>query len=124
MTLSAYHRIQASGIPTRFNYVPVPASSFALTHTEILLADDKDLNEYMGLKKFAPYRKDRSSGWDSKRAERLQDFKEKQKMRSRRWGNDVVNDIRDSARKAAKKRKGKKERNKLKAGVGEVEAET
>lgn len=42
--------------PIRFKYREVDPDSFGLTSKEILLADDKSLNEYIGLKKFAPYR--------------------------------------------------------------------
>ncbi|KAI8604609.1 KRI1-like family C-terminal-domain-containing protein [Dissophora ornata] len=44
-------------LPTRFKYHKVKSSAFGLTPVEILLADDKDLNEFVSLKKFAPYRR-------------------------------------------------------------------
>ncbi|KAF9963830.1 KRRI-Interacting protein 1 [Modicella reniformis] len=44
-------------LPTRFKYTKVKPSSFGLTPVEILLADDKDLGEFVSLKKFAPYRR-------------------------------------------------------------------
>ncbi|KAG7876499.1 hypothetical protein KL938_004567 [Ogataea parapolymorpha] len=40
----------------KFRYREVSPESFGLTTREILVADDKDLNELIGLKKFAPYR--------------------------------------------------------------------
>ncbi|KAF8891880.1 KRI1-like family C-terminal-domain-containing protein [Infundibulicybe gibba] len=46
-------------MPTRFKYVPVQPQSFALSPVEILMATDQELNEYMSVKKYAPYRKAR-----------------------------------------------------------------
>ena len=40
----------------KFKYREVSPESFGLTYNEILKADDKDLNEFIGLKKLAPYR--------------------------------------------------------------------
>lgn len=41
-------------LPTRFKYHKVDANSFGLSPVEILLADDKDLNQVTGLKSLAP----------------------------------------------------------------------
>jgi len=65
-----------AGMPTRFKYTTTAKSSYGLTPTEILLADDKDPNEYVGLKKLAPYRKQRDT-WDAKRGKRFHEFKKK-----------------------------------------------
>ncbi|XP_020247867.1 protein KRI1 homolog [Asparagus officinalis] len=43
-------------LKTRFKYKQVPANKFGLGAEEILIADDKDLNQYVSLKKLAPYR--------------------------------------------------------------------
>ena len=37
-------------MPTRFRYVSVPKQDFSLTPAEILMATDKELNEYMSIK--------------------------------------------------------------------------
>ncbi|ORX59286.1 Krr1-domain-containing protein [Piromyces finnis] len=42
--------------PTRFKYAKVKPENYGLSAIEILLADDKDLNEYISLKKLAPHR--------------------------------------------------------------------
>ncbi|KAF8526002.1 KRI1-like family C-terminal-domain-containing protein [Hysterangium stoloniferum] len=94
-------------MPTRFSYTPVSAQSYSLTPAEILLATDGELNEYMGLKKIAPYRKD--GRWDTKRVDRLKELKAKLKVRGWHGGNSEDHD-----EKQPKKRKGKKERQRAK----------
>jgi protein KRI1 len=119
-------------MPTHFRYVPVAKTPYSLSASEILLADDKDLNEYVGLKKLAPYRKQRDT-WDANRGERLREFKKKVSGRLEATGaNDAtMEDLVDGEHKA-KKRKGKKERTREKAArvaegtevVQEVETKT
>ncbi|KAJ1968063.1 Ribosome biogenesis protein Kri1, partial [Dispira parvispora] len=43
-------------LPTRFRYRPVEQASYGLSPAEILLADDRDLNQHVGLSKLATYR--------------------------------------------------------------------
>ena len=102
-------------MPTHFRYVPVAKAPFGLNASEILLADDKDLNEYVGLKKLAPYRKQRDT-WDAKRGERLREFKKKVSGRLEETGTNesTMEHLVDGEHKA-KKRKGKKERARDKA---------
>lgn len=69
------------------------------------MATDAELNEYMGIKKFAPYRK--AGKWDSNRGDRLKELR--QKIGERGYGGDITQDD-----KAVKKRKGKKERMRMK----------
>lgn len=70
------------------------------------MANDKDLNQYMGIKKYAPYRK--GGNWDKQRPERLKELREKMIVK-RAKGND------EDGGAQMKKRKGKKERQRLKA---------
>lgn len=102
-------------MPTRFKYTKVQPQAYALSPVEILLATDAELNQYMGIKKYAPYRKD-SSNWDKNRAGRLTELKEKLAQRRSKMGGNV--DIPDVlSDKPVKKRKGKKERMKNKAAT-------
>ena len=97
-------------MPTRFKYTKVDADAFALSPVDILLATDAELNQYVGLKKLAPYRKG-APKWDRTRNERLKELKTSLQERKAVFGAD------DDASKAAptKKRKGKKERLRAKA---------
>ncbi|CAG8594429.1 8945_t:CDS:2, partial [Scutellospora calospora] len=66
--------------PTRFKYKNVERSSFGLTPVEFFLADDKDLNEYVSLKKIAPFRPKNLAREDVKKyskKKRLQQFRKK-----------------------------------------------
>lgn len=69
------------------------------------MATDAELNEYMGIKKFAPYRK--AGKWDSNRGDRLKELR--QKIGERGYGGDITQED-----KPVKKRKGKKERMRMK----------
>ncbi|KAG6920046.1 hypothetical protein DXG01_010114 [Tephrocybe rancida] len=102
-------------MPTRFKYVPVQPQNYALTPVEILMATDQELNEYMSVKKYAPYRQEMK--WDTKRNDRLKELKGKI---STRTGGGAGRNMADDD-KPAKKRKGKKERMKLKAAEDEEE---
>ncbi|KAL1916494.1 uncharacterized protein VTP21DRAFT_5685 [Calcarisporiella thermophila] len=58
--LEEYHQLDYEDMvgdqPTRFKYRQVKPASYGLTPVEILLADDQELNEFVSLKKIAPYR--------------------------------------------------------------------
>ena len=66
---------QVGGMPTRFRYVSVPKQDFSLTPAEILMATDKELNEYMSIKKYAPYKRDNK--WDPKRPDKIRELRHK-----------------------------------------------
>ncbi|CCM05885.1 uncharacterized protein FIBRA_08122 [Fibroporia radiculosa] len=94
-------------MPTRFKYAPVAPQTYGLTPTEILLATDAELNSYVGIKKYAPYRKDgKGKQWDNTRNDRLQELRGKLRER----GIDSTGGGADAKGEKGKKRKGKKER--------------
>ncbi|KAI0343514.1 Krr1-domain-containing protein [Trametopsis cervina] len=95
-------------MPTRFRYTKVQPQAFALDPVDILLATDAELNQYMGLKKLAPYRKEGST-WDKNRGTRLRELKTS--LQQRRTAIGASEDPSSlGSEKATKKRKGKKER--------------
>jgi protein KRI1 len=102
-------------MPTRFKYTPVQPQSFALTPVEILMATDTELNQYLSVKKYAPYRKE--NNWDKGRVDRLKDLKQTVAERSRGMGMSGGGSYQDVNGERAKKRKGKKERLKMKAAA-------
>ena len=73
------------------------------------MADNRDLNQYMGIKKYAPYR--RGGNWDKQRPERLKEFRDKLNTKTAD-GNGENGELQ------VKKRKGKKERQRAKAAGG------
>ncbi|KAG8919491.1 hypothetical protein FRC00_011268, partial [Tulasnella sp. 408] len=71
-----------AGMPTRFSYMPVPKERFSLTSAEILMATDKELNQYVGMKQLAAHKRKRS-GYDKNRAQKLYELKRAIARRSR-----------------------------------------
>lgn len=51
-----FEDVIAGGLRTRFGYTTVPVGDYGLSAEEILLAEDKDLNSFLGLRRLAPYR--------------------------------------------------------------------
>ena len=131
MSSSSHYGTQTAHMPTRFHYIQTAPEDCGLTPAEILLATDAELNAYAGLKKIAPYRNSGKSGkgksWDPKRNERLQEFREKLRLRLGDGEGDWTIGGVSNRRRAGgsegsgekKKRLGKKERAKMKASAGE-----
>lgn len=90
--------------PTRFKYASVPKENYGLSAVEILLADDADLNNVVGLRNLQPYR--RNTAKPSNLKKRLKRFRDEL---------DARNANEEPAEQPKKKRLGRKERQKLKA---------
>lgn len=90
------------------------------------MATDAELNEYVGLKKLAPYRKGKKRDeWDPKGAEKLREFKGKVQERTGGWrsaGTGAGAGERGGDGGEKKRRKGKKERQKAKLADGDASA--
>ncbi|KAG2730980.1 hypothetical protein G9P44_006129 [Scheffersomyces stipitis] len=67
-----------------FKYREVSPESFGLTTREILLADDKQLNTFIGIKKFAPYRPKESRMKDKRKYTKKKQLQE--------WRKEVFKD--------------------------------
>nr|GMD02386.1 protein KRI1 homolog [Ipomoea batatas] len=78
-------------LKTRFKYKPVNAKRFGLSTEEMLILDDKELNQYVPLKTLAPYR---DKDWKVPRAKRHQ---QKQKIKELIQGKTL--DIRKNEKK-------------------------
>lgn len=103
-------------MPTRFKYTQVEPQSYALTASEILAATDAELNQYIPVKKYAPYRQDKKDGWDRTRTDRLKELKGAVSERTKVLFGDLA-DTSGAGEVRVKKRKGKKERMKEKEAV-------
>ncbi|AAS51750.2 ADL170Cp [Eremothecium gossypii ATCC 10895] len=73
-------RTKEKDLDIKFRYREVSPESFGLTTREIFMADDAALNEYIGLKKFAPYRAKELRNKDKRKvmkAKRLKEWRKK-----------------------------------------------
>ncbi|OMO52736.1 KRR1 interacting protein 1 [Corchorus capsularis] len=76
------------GVKTRFPYKSIKPNRYGLKPEEILAMDDKDLNQYVSLKKLAPYREKEWKVPNNKRYEQKLKFRElmKEKRNGRKAG--------------------------------------
>ena len=86
------------------------------------MATDQELNEYVSVKKYAPYRQDKGDRfrWNKKDQEKLHELKSKVKDRLGIRSTAGGQALGDGGEKA-KKRKGKKERLKARAAIEQPE---
>jgi protein KRI1 len=98
-------------MPTRFKYTTVKPESFGLSPVDILLASNPELNQYVSVKKYAPYKT--KARWDPARGERLKELRKKLEERGMGWPRAEG----EEAKTLKKSRKGKKERIKAKAAA-------
>lgn len=98
-------------MPTRFKYTPVLPQTYGMDPVEMLLADDADLNNVVGLRALAPYRRDKGRTWDPHRVTKLQEFRKK--LQSKR-GYVADGGHERNKCEPQTKRRGKKERLKSK----------
>lgn len=75
---------EASSGPAKFRYRETSPTTFGLTARDILLADDKQLNEFAGLKKMAAWRDPEKKKKDKKKLGK--------KARLRQWRKDTFGD--------------------------------
>ncbi|ORY93137.1 KRI1-like family C-terminal-domain-containing protein [Syncephalastrum racemosum] len=61
-----YEDVIGGDLPTRFKYNKVEPEDYGLTAEQILLADDKELNKYVGMKMLAPYRDEKAKEYETK----------------------------------------------------------
>lgn len=61
-----FEDIIGGDLPTRFKYQKTEPEDYGLSPVEILLADDKELNKYVGLKTMAPYRNEQKKQYEAK----------------------------------------------------------
>jgi protein KRI1 len=71
-------------LPVRFKYRSVEANNYGINAKEIVNAEDKDLNEFLSLKKLAPFRssekrKKDTKSWYKNGKTKLKEFREKLK---------------------------------------------
>lgn len=74
----------------KFKYREVSPESFGLTNRDIFLADDKDLNNFIGIKKFAPYRAKELRMKDKRKYAKKRNLEQwrKETFRGKKFGPD------------------------------------
>ncbi|KAJ2006026.1 Ribosome biogenesis protein Kri1 [Coemansia thaxteri] len=99
-----FEDIVGDGLATRFKYSKVKPVDYGLTPAEILLADDQFLNDYVSVKKIAPYRPDWKIDEDlAKYASKKRIIYVKKKAASRRseWEQELKSLASSSSKKRA-----------------------
>ena len=90
-----YEDVVGGDLYTRFKYAKTEPQDYGLTAEEILLADDAELNKYIGMKSLAPYRQERKKERDDSVFHKNQKKKKK----------DLAKHIKSAAKKLEKEQK-------------------
>uniref|UniRef100_A0A914Z838 Protein KRI1 homolog n=1 Tax=Panagrolaimus superbus TaxID=310955 RepID=A0A914Z838_9BILA len=98
-----YEDIIADNLRTKFKYRNVPANSYALSTEEILGADDKQLNQWVSVKKASQYRSEKDEDYDRKVFEQKAAAGKKAKIFSKENNLDEPNAPQPKAKKITKK---------------------
>lgn len=98
-----------AGVPTRFRYRQVEAEDWGLTAEDILLAEDRDLSKFVGLKRLSTYRADKiDANKLSKKRKRLRALV-RERMDSKGKGGDGPAQVEEEQEQAQVLEKGAEE---------------
>ena len=102
--MDEYYKLNAEDFigeaPTRFPYKEVAPKMFGLTTRDVLLMEDKHLNQIVGLKKLAPYRDDANDAA----------VDANQRARARRMAKEFLEKAKDKKNRSSRRRKDKTKR--------------
>lgn len=113
-------RNQIEDLPTRFKYTKSAPQTYGLTNAEILLATDAELNEFLAVKHYAPYRHGSGVGAAGRgMRDRLKILKTR--LAARRWGEEAEDETKNPKGSDRQKDKGWAGKNKVvkEKGTGE-----
>lgn len=96
----------------KFRYREVSPESFGLTSRDIFAADDAELNKYIGLKKFAPYRAKELRNKDKRKAAKPRRLKEWRKEVFHNEEGPVVDSSAQKEQSKSQKKSSKKHKHK------------
>lgn len=96
----------------KFRYREVSPESFGLTARDIFAADDSELNKYIGLKKFAPYRAKELKNKDKRKAAKPRRLKEWRKEVFHNEDGPLLDSPAQDEQSASQKKNSKKHKHK------------
>ncbi|KAJ9118179.1 hypothetical protein QFC22_004083 [Naganishia vaughanmartiniae] len=97
------HEDMIGDLPTRFKYMKSAPNTYGLTPVEILLATDAELNDFLTVKHYAPYRHGSGVGAAGRgMGKRLGELKSK--LATRRWGEEIEVDAKGFGKDSDKAR--------------------
>lgn len=84
-----FEDVIAGGLKTRFKYVNVNSEDYGLNDETLIYADDKLLNQLVGIKKLAPYREDQGIVKESKLRKKWDFIEKNAKINKRIFKNEL-----------------------------------